>query len=75
MGANGLKLSLFLTFKFNFFWVSSFIAEAKIHLFPKALGPNSALFLAIATHLFSLISSLATSLANCSWFNFFIFSV
>ena len=42
-GANGLKLSRYLTFKFKFFCISSDLGSPKIDLPPKALGPNSIL--------------------------------
>ena len=42
-GANGLKLSLYLTFKFNVFCILDDLASPIIDLHPKALGPNSIL--------------------------------
>ena len=42
-GANGLKLSLYFTFKFKFFCILSDLGSPKIDLPPKALGPNSIL--------------------------------
>ena len=42
-GANGLKLSLYLTFKFKFFCISDDLGSPNIDLAPKALGPNSIL--------------------------------
>ena len=42
-GANGLKLSLYLTFKFKFFCILLDLGSPKIDLPPKALGPNSIL--------------------------------
>ena len=42
-GANGLKLSLYLTFKFKFFCIIFDLASAIIDLLPSALGPNSIL--------------------------------
>ena len=51
-GANGRKLSLYLTFRFKFFCISDDLASPKIDLLPNALGPNSARPFAIPTILF-----------------------
>ena len=42
-GANGLKLSLNLTFKLSVFCMFSDLGSAIIDLLPKDRGPNSAL--------------------------------
>ena len=42
-GANGRKLSRYLTFKFNLFCIFDDLGSAKIDLPPNALGPNSIL--------------------------------
>ena len=48
IGANGLKGSLSLIFKFKSRLIFGFKALATIDLFPRALGPNSLLPLKIA---------------------------
>ena len=76
-GANGLKFSRRLIFKFIIFFMSRSHGLANIDLFPKALGPHSILFWYQPTILFSKISFavLFTKIFSSSMYSTLIFSL